>query len=109
MYASVSISIHVHMGVVVVGEWCWVTQGWSTLLIWIIYIRSDSHVVRAKITWQTLNQHHHAPHAGANAQLQLLLENSKWKKGHNFVKKILRITSPTGMGSPFDCKQLLLI
>ena len=34
-----------------------------------------------------------------------LLENSKSKKGHNFVKK-WRITSPTGMGSPFDSEQL---
>ena len=29
-----------------------------------------------------------APHAGANARLKLHLENSKSKKGHNFVKKI---------------------
>ena len=29
-----------------------------------------------------------ALHAGANAQLKLHLENSKSKKGHNFVKKI---------------------
>ena len=27
-----------------------------------------------------------APHASTNAQLQLLLENSKLKKGHNYVK-----------------------
>ena len=46
-----------------------------------------------------------APHAGANAQLQLLLENSKLIKGN--VKKILRITSPTGMDSTFDSKQLV--
>ena len=26
------------------------------------------------------------PHAGANARLQLLVENSKSKKGHNYVK-----------------------
>ena len=39
---------------------------------------------------------------GAKARLQLLLENSKLKKGHNYVKNILRITSPTGMGSPFN-------
>ena len=39
---------------------------------------------------------------GANARLQLHLENSKSKKGHNYVKKYIRITSPTGMGSPFD-------
>ena len=45
-----------------------------------------------------------APHAGANARLHLLLENYKSKKGHNFVKKILRVTCPTGMGSPFDSK-----
>ena len=31
-----------------------------------------------------------------------LLENSKLKKGHNYVGKILKITSPTNMGSPFD-------
>ena len=34
-------------------------------------------------------------------------ENSKSKKGHNFVKKNWRITSPTGMGSPFDSEKLL--
>ena len=32
-------------------------------------------------------------------------ENSKLKMGPNFVKKNWRITSPTGMGSPFDSKQ----
>ena len=31
------------------------------------------------------------------------------KKGHNFVKKKLRITSPTVMGSPFDSEQLLCV
>ena len=42
-------------------------------------------------------------HAGANTRLQLLLENCKLKKEHNHVKKNnLRITSPTGIGSPFD-------
>ena len=44
---------------------------------------------------------------GANARLQLLLENSMSKKGHNYVKKNLRATCPTGMGSPFDSKQLV--
>ena len=29
-----------------------------------------------------------APNAGANARLKLHLENSKSKKGHNFVKKV---------------------
>ena len=48
-----------------------------------------------------------APHAGANARLKLHLENSKSKKGHNFVKKTWRITSPTGMSSPFDSEQPL--
>ena len=45
-----------------------------------------------------------APHAGAKGQLQLLLENSKSIRGHNHVQKNLRITSPTGKGSPFDSK-----
>ena len=36
---------------------------------------------------------------------KLLHDNSKSKKGHNFVKNC-RITSPTGMGSPFDSEQL---
>ena len=31
--------------------------------------------------------------------LQLLLEHSKLKKGHNYVRKILSVTCPTGMGS----------
>ena len=38
---------------------------------------------------------------GANIWPQLLLENSKSKKGHKLVIK-LKITSPSGMGSPFD-------
>ena len=37
----------------------------------------------------------------------LHLENSKSKEGYNFIKKNRRITSPTGMGSPFDNEQLL--
>ena len=44
---------------------------------------------------------------GANARLQLLLENSKSKKGHNYVKNVLRVTYSTCMGSPFDRKQLV--
>ena len=40
-----------------------------------------------------------------NRDIRLYLESSKSKKGHNFVKK-WRITSPTGMGSPFDSEQL---
>ena len=36
------------------------------------------------------------------------LEKSKSKKGHNLSKK-WRITSPTGMGSPFDSEQLLWV
>ena len=36
---------------------------------------------------------------GANAQLQLLLENSKLKKRHNYIKKKWKITSPIGMVS----------
>ena len=36
---------------------------------------------------------------------KFLHENSKSKKGHYFVKK-RRITSPIGMGSPFDSGQL---
>ena len=36
-----------------------------------------------------------------NRDIRLHLENSKSKKGHNFVKKNW-ITSPTGIGSPFD-------
>ena len=43
---------------------------------------------------------------GANAWLQLHLENSRLKKGHNYVKK-MKITSPTSMGSPFDSEQLV--
>ena len=43
---------------------------------------------------------------GANAQLQLLLENSKSRKGHNYVKKVLKVTCPSGMGSPFDVNNL---
>ena len=43
---------------------------------------------------------------GANAQLQLVLENSMSNKGHNHVKRTLRVICPTGNGSPFDGKQL---
>ena len=37
---------------------------------------------------------------------KFLPENSKSKKGHNFVKKNGRITSSTGMGFPFGSEQL---
>ena len=47
-----------------------------------------------------------APHADANAWLQLHLVNSKSKKGNNYIK-ILRITTATGMGSPFDSECLI--
>ena len=36
-----------------------------------------------------------APHAGANARLQLLLENSKSKRRSNYIKIILRISPIT--------------
>ena len=48
-----------------------------------------------------------ALHVGAYAQLKLHLENSKSKKGNNFVKKNWMSTSPTDMDSPFDSEQLL--
>ena len=44
---------------------------------------------------------------GANARLQLLLENSKSENGHNYVKMFVRATWSTCMGSPFDSKQLV--
>ena len=47
-----------------------------------------------------------APHACASAWLQWLLENPELKKGHKFVKKNFRVNFPSGMGSPFDSKQL---
>ena len=37
-----------------------------------------------------------------NRDIRRHIENSKSKKGHNFVKRNWRITSPTGMGSSFD-------
>ena len=46
---------------------------------------------------------------GADAWLQLLLENSKTKKGHNYIKKVLKVTCQSGMGFPFDSKQLKLV
>ena len=42
---------------------------------------------------------------GANARLQLLLENFQSKKGHYYVKNALRVICPTCMCSPFDSKQ----
>ena len=41
-----------------------------------------------------------------NRDIRLHLENSKSKEEHNFVKNNWRITSSTGMGSPFDSEQL---
>ena len=49
-----------------------------------------------------------AQHSDANPRLQLLLENSKSKMRVNYVKQILRITSPTGMGYTFDSKEQVL-
>ena len=45
---------------------------------------------------------HAVPHSAAAAFFQ----NSMLKKGHNYVKN-LRVTCSTGMGSPFDSKQLV--
>ena len=42
-----------------------------------------------------------------NRDIRLHLENSKLKKGHSFVKKNWKNTSPNGIGSPFDSEQLL--
>ena len=44
---------------------------------------------------------------GGRGGCSCILENSESKKEHNFVQKNWRITSPNGMGSPFDSKQLL--
>ena len=74
----------------------WTTGPW--LKNHLFYLLSSSNPAKTR-----------APHAGANARLQQLLENSKSKRGCNYVKKNFRITSPTGMGSPFDSKQLLWI
>ena len=41
-----------------------------------------------------------------NRDIRLHLENSKSKKGHNFVKKNWKITSPAGVDSPFDSEEL---
>ena len=49
-----------------------------------------------------------ALHTGANVQLQLLLENSKLKRSITMSKKNLRITSHTGMSSPFDSKLVIV-
>ena len=45
-----------------------------------------------------------ATHAGANARLQLLSENSKSKRAITMSKKTLTVTWPTGMGCSFDSK-----
>ena len=47
-----------------------------------------------------------APHASTNARLQLLLENSKSKKVHNYDKKIEDYL-PYRYGFPFESKQLV--
>ena len=44
---------------------------------------------------------------GGNARMQLLLEKFYVEMGHNYVKKNLRITSPTGTGFPFNSEQLV--
>ena len=41
-----------------------------------------------------------------NRDIRLHLENSKSKKGHNYVKKF-EDYSPTGMSFPFDSEELL--
>ena len=54
-------------------------------------------------SWKAILQKRtRAPHAGTNAWLQPLLKIPKLRRGHNYVKIILKITSTTGVGSPFD-------
>ena len=62
-----------------------------------------------KTAMQQQQQEHHmqVPTLGCGTRLQLLLENSKSIRGHNYVKKMLRVTCPTGMGFHFDSKQLV--
>ena len=48
-----------------------------------------------------------APHEVPTLGCRLLLENLKSKRGIIMSKKTLRVTCPTGMGSPFDSKQLV--
>ena len=36
----------------------------------------------------------------------ILSENSKWKRGIYSVKKLLRVTFPNGISSPFDSKEV---
>ena len=47
-------------------------------------------VVSIQVKYSLQHQHikTRAPHVGASAWLQLLLENSESKKGHNYFKKI---------------------
>ena len=65
--------------------------------------------IRGHNIWFCTELTRRAPHVGANAWLQLILENSKSKKlrGITMLKKKLRITSSTSLGSPFDRKQLV--
>ena len=44
-----------------------------------------------------------------NRDIRLHLDNSKLKKGHNFVIKNWKITSPTGMSSSYDSEQLFRV
>ena len=46
---------------------------------------------------------------GGNARLQLHIENSKSKEGHNYVQKKFEDYRPTGMGSHFDSEQLVSV
>ena len=48
-----------------------------------------------------------APNADANARLKLRLEKNLSRKRDITLSQKWRITSPTGMGSPFDSEQLL--
>ena len=78
----------------------------AKIFIYLFFIVSKSKrrqdIIYLSSMWWSISQKTKAQHAGANAWLQLLLENSKVKKGHNCVKKILRGTCPTGMGSLFE-------
>ena len=66
------------------------------------------HIITKDIQLTELKQKTRVPHVGTNTQLQCFKEILCRKRGIIMSKKKkLRVTCPTGMGSPFDSKLLI--
>ena len=63
------------------------------LLVWVSLLIVNWSEIQANI----LSNERDIRKRQSYSKMLMFLQNSKWKKGHNYVKKFSRVTCPTGM------------